>query len=107
VLFVDSDRGFAEQSPGGVPGGEWFYEHVHLTFEGNYLLARLLAPQIEKLLAARLPAAGSNEWPSIAACARRLGWTDWNRGMASSEILTRISDAPFTHQLDHDQSVKR
>ena len=30
----------------GIPGGDLFYEHVHLTFDGNYLLARAVFDQV-------------------------------------------------------------
>jgi tetratricopeptide (TPR) repeat protein len=107
VLLADAEQSFAEQSADGLPGAELFYEHVHLTFEGNYLLARTIAAQVEKLLPASTASNGAadHEWPSAADCARRLGWTDWSKLIGLREILTRLKEAPFTLQLHHDAKV--
>src|ERR1039458_615956 len=43
VALADGERALAEASPDGIPGAELFYEHVHLTFQGNYDLARAIA----------------------------------------------------------------
>ena len=40
----------AQNSPAKIPGNELFYEHVHLNFDGNYLLGRAFAEQTAKLL---------------------------------------------------------
>lgn len=109
VRLADAEQAFARQAPGGVPGAEFFYEHVHLTFEGNYLLARTIAEQVEPLLPepVRARAASSQPWPAIDACARRLAWTDCQRLAAVNEMLGRISDPPFTGQLTHPEDVQR
>jgi len=103
VLLADAEADFALESANGLPGGDLFYEHVHLTFDGNYLLAKSIGDQVEKLLA--FAPAETRPWPSVAECAKRLGWTDWSRLTALDEIYTRISGAPFTGQLHHDASI--
>lgn len=108
ILFADSEASFAQNSDAGIPGTNLFYEHVHLKFHGNYLLAQTLAPQIAKLLpgavASRIPAA--QPWPSEDDCARRLGWSDWNLYSSLSEIANRISSPPFTGQINHDVQLQ-
>lgn len=108
ILLADADKVFDEDS-GGLPGAKYFYEHVHLTFEGNYLLARTLADQLVKLLPGdvRGRVASGAGWPSIEECARRLAWTDWQRLEALSQMLGRLSDPPFTAELDHAEQVRR
>jgi tetratricopeptide (TPR) repeat protein len=102
VGFVDGAGILAQASPHGVVGEELLYEHVHLDFEGNYLLARALAEELARLLPGlSVQATLASQWPSAADCARRLGWTDWDRYQAQSAILRRITDPPFTEQLDH------
>ena len=96
----------ATQPRSTIPGAELFYEHVHLTFEGNYLLARTIVDQVEKLLAGKLPST-SCSWPELADCARRLGWTDREKQMALSEILGRVSEPPFTFQSEHAVQIQR
>jgi tetratricopeptide (TPR) repeat protein len=108
VQLADAESIFARQGF-GLPGGEFFYEHVHLTFEGNYLLARIIAEQVAKLLPESVATrAGTVQpWPAPAACAARLGWNDWQRLAAVSDMLGRLGDAPFTYQLDHADQVAR
>src|SRR5262249_15521096 len=40
--LADAEAGFARESPNGLPGEDLFLEHVHMTFKGNYQLARTL-----------------------------------------------------------------
>jgi tetratricopeptide (TPR) repeat protein len=108
VVLADAETAFAEQSQDGLPGGDLFYEHVHLTFDGNYLLARALAPKLEMLLPGKITAhvATSQPWPSEADCARRLAWSDWDKQAALSEMFSRLGNPPFTHQINHDKQIQ-
>jgi tetratricopeptide (TPR) repeat protein len=101
VALVDAEAELAAQSPQGIPGQEFFYDHVHLNFDGNYRLARLLAAQVEKSLPALSGKTRAPEWASPETCALRLGLTDWNRSAAWESMLQRMADAPFTNQLNH------
>ncbi len=109
VAFVDGEAVLAGVSPQGLLGRETLYEHVHLTFEGNYTLARALAEQIEH---SRPPvlAQGAGEarpWLSLADCARALGWTAAAEHEALAAIHGRLEDPPFTTQADHAQQLQR
>jgi len=101
VHLVDAEMELARQSTGGVPGEEFFFDHVHLTFEGNYRLARLLAQTVGKLLPESQVQKRTDDWASSETCERRLGLTDWNRSAVYETMLQRLSDAPFTNQLNH------
>jgi tetratricopeptide (TPR) repeat protein len=107
VVLADSEHFFAEHSPNGLPGDDLFYEHVHMTFDGNYLLALSIAPKLEGLLpekiAAQAPA--SQPWPSEADCARRLAWSDWDKQEALADIFSRLDKPPFTGQLSHGDQI--
>ena len=109
ILLADAESAFAGQSPDGLPGENLFYEHVHPTFEGNYLLARTVAEQVEKLLPGRIAqrAPASQPWPSVSDCARRLAWTDWSLLAAWSEIFSRLNYPPFTGQPNHEAQMRR
>ena len=52
VRLVDAEQSLAKSdlAVGGIPGDGLFYEHVHLTFDGNYLLARAYWTQVEAAL---------------------------------------------------------
>lgn len=108
IYFADTESALARQSAQGIPGSEFFYEHVHLTFEGNYFLARTFAEQIQKVLPESVArrAGTSQPWPSLEDCARRLAWTDLNRYEAISKIFNRLDDPPFTLQFNHTEQVQ-
>jgi tetratricopeptide (TPR) repeat protein len=108
VFLADSERVFAKESPDGLPGENFFYEHVHPNFDGNYLLARTIATQIEKLLPQQVVARarGNESWPSETDCAARLGWSAWTQAQAFSEVFTRLMEPPFTAQLNHNAQMQ-
>jgi tetratricopeptide (TPR) repeat protein len=107
VVLADAEAEFARHAPAGLPGAEFFYEHVHLTFAGNYLLARTIAAAAEPLLPEAVRAAGQPEWASLETCAARLGWSDWAELEALTEILGRRHDPPFTQQCDHAAQMQQ
>jgi tetratricopeptide (TPR) repeat protein len=101
VVLVDAEEALATLVPWGVPGHETFYEHVHLTLEGNYHLARALAEAMEPKLPAWVREGPMNEWASAELCGERLGLTDWNRAAIYEEMLLRLAEAPFSGQANH------
>jgi tetratricopeptide (TPR) repeat protein len=110
VYLVDAVKVFQENSPRETPGEELFYEHVHMNFTGNYLLAKSVFGQVEKILPQRIKCYKVNEYPTPteADCARHLAYTDWDRHRIADQILSDyIKQAPFTNQLYHDQRVRR
>ena len=109
ALLADGEQALADASPSGISGKEMFYEHVHLTFEGDYVLARAIAEPVEKLLARRAnwQSPTRADWPSANDCARRLGWNDWDLHEAVADIYTRLGDPPFTSQSNHAERMAR
>jgi tetratricopeptide (TPR) repeat protein len=103
VALADGERALAEAGSGGIPGADMFYEHVHLTFEGNYFLARAIAEKVERALTL----SEGGQWPDIAACAQRLGYTPRDTQLALSDIFGRTGDVPFTFQANHDEQMRR
>lgn len=108
VALVDAEQALAAHSPDALPGDRWFYEHVHLTFAGNYLLATTLAPQVEQWLPGNLAAAvpASRPWPSEADCARRLAYSDWDKQDALANMYDRLNKPPFTGQLNNPAKLQ-
>jgi tetratricopeptide (TPR) repeat protein len=107
VALVDSARILDSASPGAIAGAELFYEHVHLRFEGNYLLARSLAEKVADQLPKDLALSSKGSWPTSEQCAGRLALADWNRHRADLTILARINDPPFTAQADQPEQLAR
>lgn len=106
VHFADVAKSLADNSPHGLPGEEFFYEHVHLTFEGNYLVARTVFDQVEPLVGERLKGARQGELPTLERCAQRLMYTDWSRHQSLDTIVNMfLAKPPFTGQLYHEEHV--
>jgi tetratricopeptide (TPR) repeat protein len=95
VLLVDAERELAASSPGGIPGEDLFYEHVHLNFHGNYLVARGLFRRIVALL----PRAGDAAEPlPESACAARLAYTARERAADVAKVIEMLREPPFSQQ---------
>jgi len=103
VQLVDSEADMAEQSPHGLTGEEFLYEHVHLNFEGNYLVARVLAEQVGHALIG----SADHPWPTPGDCARRLGWNDFTRRAGEMDVLSRLHNPPFNEQANNKQQYQR
>jgi tetratricopeptide (TPR) repeat protein len=108
VDLVDTDSIFAKQSPNGIIGSELVYEHVHLTPEGNYLLARAMFLQIASKLAPVTESQAQDAGvPSQAECEQLLAFTEHDRARIMREMLQRLQRPPFTNQLNHADQVLR
>ena len=105
--LVHAEQALAEHTVSGGSGRKYFYEHVHLTFEGNYLLARQLLGSIETLLPVKVRQSATPSWATAEECARRLVWTDASRIHAATDVLGRRQDPPFLWQMDHAAQVRR
>ena len=100
VHFLDAFKALAESSPAKIPGNELFYEHVHLNFDGNYLLARAFAEETLSLLPKSILAQGKSGWAPAELCDRRLAISPWDRMRVWQENYSRVSEPPFTDQLN-------
>ncbi len=106
VHLANVAKSLADNSPHGLSGEEFFYEHVHLTFEGNYRVARTVLDQVEPIVAGRLKGARQGETPTLERCAQRLMYTDWSRHQSLDTIVSQfLVKPPFTEQLYHKEHV--
>jgi len=109
IFLVDAARDFEAASVNGIPGGDQFYDHVHMTFEGNYLLAKALFQQIEKILPLEIEVAdeGSGRLLTLEESVLGLALTGFDRHRISVEVLQRLAKPPSTNQLDHQEEMER
>ena len=110
VYLVDAVEAFEHGSPHGTPGNELFYEHVHLNFAGNYVLAGTVFGRIEEILPQRIRRLKAGEGGVITEeeCAQRLAYSNIDNHRIASEVLnTYIRKAPFTNQLYHKERVEQ
>ena len=107
VYLVDAAEIIARNSPDGIPGLNFFYEHVHLNFTGNYLLALGYAEEIRGLLPPSIRAHDQGDWASEDLCERRLAVTAWDRQRVWQPIFERITAPPFTGQYCHAAFIQQ
>jgi tetratricopeptide (TPR) repeat protein len=102
VALVDAEKILSDAAPDGIIGTDLIYEHVHMTPEGNYLLARAIFTQI----APALPQGTQASEPlSEAECERSLALTGFDRWRLANEMFGRLQKAPFTNQLSHSEQL--
>lgn len=82
----------------GIPGTDWFYDHVHFTPEGNYRLARLIADRIDPLLPLAATHARTDAWVDLPECLQARALTTWDRLRLYFEMYQRLSAPPFDAQ---------
>jgi tetratricopeptide (TPR) repeat protein len=108
VYLADAVTALEKESPNQIPGDELFYEHVHLTFRGNYILAKTVYGQIEKTLPDQIKkqAAGGEAILDENKCKQYLAYSDWDLHAIFQSLLDGyILYPPFTNQLNHEQDV--
>lgn len=104
VLLVDADKGFKQlpELDHGIPGNEFFYEHVHLTFEGNYQLARMVFEQTAARFGETIVSV-----PSPRRCSELLGLSGADRHRMASSMMKLVVGPPFTQQLNHEENCAK
>ena len=106
VALFDAAAALAKASPDGIPGQETFYEHVHLNFDGNYLLALGWAEQVAHFLPPPMSRRAAADWASQELCERRLGLTDWNRSIVVEGMLRRMKQPPLSAQSNNSRRLE-
>jgi tetratricopeptide (TPR) repeat protein len=105
ATLVDIEALFEDgaTNPGRIAGGEVFFEHCHMNLLGNYLIARNLMDQLEKLIPplAAGGVAGPKAPLGIEECEARMGYGALNEVNDLKAILQLEENPPFTNQLDH------
>ena len=104
VYLVDVEEQLAVRSSGGVPGLEFFWEHVHFNASGTYALAESVARRVAEALPEPLRRSRSSGLHlSERECARRLTYSRWNEQKILREIHRRHQGPPCTLQMDHEE----
>ncbi|MCJ7730571.1 MAG: tetratricopeptide repeat protein [Sedimentisphaerales bacterium] len=106
IYLVDAAGVFEQNSPHNCPGFEFFLEHVHLNFSGNYLLARTIFDKVKEILPDRIKnqKAEAQGVPSEDACAELLAFTNYDNLRITQQNFKNISERePFVNQAYHDE----
>ncbi|MDE0838457.1 MAG: tetratricopeptide repeat protein [Kiritimatiellae bacterium] len=87
------------------PGDDFFHEHVHMNFDGHYIVARCLFDALAKTKG--FEALASTTPPRREACAHALALTVWDEYHMALSILDIVRRPPFTQQFDHVDRLQR
>lgn len=102
LRVVDLAAAAEKQSASGIIGDELLYEHVHLNFQGTYLMAQELFRQTSaKLVETGKIEKAASDVLSLAEARRRLGYSVYEQAMIMKELQARFGRAPFTAQSDN------
>ncbi len=105
VSLLDAEALFAIRSPEGIPGHELFLDHVHYTFEANYLLASSMLARMEFLRAFDPEPTGVV--PSSDAIASELLYVPWGHAAQLEAVIGQQFRPPFRRQLDNAETLAR
>ena len=99
VTLVDSEQLFERGGSGAIsiPGDDFFYDHVHLSFAGNFLVAKAMA---EAVVSQVDPS--SRFSTSMESVSSALVYTDWDKLRLTRNLTEQLlSKPPFTNQWNH------
>ena len=105
--LLDTEFLFSGESPNGIIGGELFYDHVHFTPLGSYLLAHDAFEQIVPMLPATVKGSSQEKGPlGEEECERLLAFTAHDRARVVAEMADRMQRPPFAQQLNHADELQ-
>ncbi|HPO16494.1 MAG TPA: tetratricopeptide repeat protein [Candidatus Hydrogenedentes bacterium] len=100
AVFVDGVAAIREESPNQIPGEEHFYDHVHFSPEGNYVLAaalyKAMTPKLPEWVHAHT--GKTSEPPDRELVWKLLPLTEWNHKQHYESLLDRVANPPFERQ---------
>ncbi len=107
--FVDVEEALRNSHTNEASPNEFFYDHVHFNFDGDFLVAKTLFPVVEAALGDRLgdSRTGNNTSPTPKECRDYLGYTQINESQLISGIIGTMLRPPFMDQLDFAKRQER
>jgi tetratricopeptide (TPR) repeat protein len=108
MSLLDFAKTVKIQSDNNLPGENFFHEHVHLNFKGNYLLARSFFEKIETRLPERINKFKnkSRKLLNEQQASDLLAYTSREKISVANKILVSfIKKPPFTNRLYNKQRV--
>lgn len=109
TFLADALSEIEKRSSNGVPGSEFLFEHVHLNFKGNYLVAKTILNQVEHIFSDFLKDQRTDETVQISdsLCAAYLAYNNFERFRILELVLNGfIKQPPFTNQLYHSETIE-
>jgi tetratricopeptide (TPR) repeat protein len=109
VEVVDLAKAAEALSTAGVVGDDFLYEHVHLNFQGTYLVARELFDRVSNELLKRgkiEKVVPRDQIPTLVEARRELAYTTYEQAMIIRELQARFSRPPFSAMSDNAERLK-
>jgi tetratricopeptide (TPR) repeat protein len=103
VFLCDAEATLNSASAAGVAGDDFFFEHVHFNFDGNYRLALSWAEQVQRAMTNQPRVALAKDWASPEECERQLGLTAFGRVAVLQTVLQRMDQPPLNAQFNNPQ----
>lgn len=104
-VLVDVASLLAGEARNGLPGREFFYEHVHFTLPGNYQMARIFAEKMVPLLPSSIRQSDRGDWLRAVTCLIQLGVSMWDRHRIWTELEEQLSNPPFTARSNNASEI--
>jgi len=107
VGFVDGAEILNANSPFYMSGEEFFFEHVHLTFDGNYVLAKAILEEVERQLPTGIVRTRKRNGSVLSQeqCAKRLGYTQLEKLIGVKDVLTTLVNRPPFNGVMNQQEI--
>lgn len=104
VVLLDAEQVLEKSSEHQLPGRALFNDHVHFSFDGDYLMAKTFLPTV---VAALGLANATGPIPTRADCAEWLAFTSWEEVNVAAGVVNSMAQPPFLDQLEHKERQSR
>ena len=102
VHLLDTEKIFNSESRDGIPGDSLFYDHVHMNFSGNYLIARRLMSKIGKTFNLD----SKSKILSKDSLSKILAFTEWDKYRIKNYLYRRLASPAFKNQIGNKETLK-
>jgi tetratricopeptide (TPR) repeat protein len=99
MVDVEKEMNFSQSNP-----GRFFWDHVHLTPEGNYSVAMKLAGAMELKLR-EMPLGPAQSMPGYNDISNDLLYTEWDRLNTAALMHQRVLRPPFVTMPDYRRLI--
>ncbi len=103
-LYFDAAAYLMERAPNGLPDSGFFRDRVHLTFEGNYVLATGIGENVGAILARKHQDAIACPSISVEECRERMAFSAWDQIEEIDEVFDALVEEEI---LVRDESLVR
>lgn len=106
AILLDLEARLSAQADHGIPGADFFVDHVHFSFFGNFQNA-LAAMEVirEQIPAAQLMVPERSETQLLELCQQRLLYDMKEQYRLAMVMYRRKTLPPFTDQLGHEREL--